>query len=131
MAKYYVEYHRCKEGQPITEYTTLVTYCEIQSQNLSHVNEVLVSCPRVEYYVKDSDGTTVAVFFLMRTLDMHHGPVAMFCADWTHPRYRRTREIHTLRMWYLKRFCQTYGLKKYQRSRHVSGSIQIQITKEV
>ncbi|WVX92109.1 host specificity protein A [Aeromonas phage phiA014S] len=131
MPNYFVEYHKRSDGQAIVEYDTLETYCQIQGQPKQHVADVLTSCPRVEYYVKDDSGKTVAVFFLMRTIDMHHGPVAMFCADWVHPMHRRNRQIHKLRMWYLKRFCETFGTKKYQRSRHLSPTVQIQITKEV
>ncbi|MGL5707882.1 MAG: hypothetical protein ACRDDF_06420 [Aeromonas sp.] len=131
MPNYFVEYHKRSEDQGIVEYDTLETYCRIQCQPKQHVADVLTACPRVEYYVKDDSGKTVAVFFLMRTIDMHHGPVAMFCADWVHPMHRRNRQIHKLRMWYLKRFCETFGTRKYQRSRHLSPTVQIQITKEV
>lgn len=131
MSKFYVEYHKRDSDTAIVEFNTLERYCWIQSQCIHSVSEVLESCPRVEYYVKDREGDTVAVFFLMHTTDMHHGPVAMFCADWVVPKCRRNREIHKLRMWYLKRFCQTFGVTKYQRSRHLSSTHQIQITKEV
>lgn len=131
MPKFYVEYHKRSDGDAIVEGETLTKYCLIQGQNMDRVATVLESCPRVEYYVKDEGGLTVAVFFLMHTLDMHHGPVAMFCADWVTPQHRHTREIHKLRMWYLKRFCETFGVTKYQRSRHISDTHQIQITKEV
>lgn len=138
MPKYYVEYHRMKERQHIVEQDTLRQYAgtlwhdpkSVDAQR-NRTNDVISSCPRVEYYVKDSEGKTVACFILMRTLDMHHGETALFCADWIHPAHRRKREIHELRKWYLKRFCTTFGLKKYQRSKHLSPTVQIQITKEV
>lgn len=131
MPDFFVEYHKRDSGFGIVEPDTMQTYCRVQCQNVVHVTEVLESCPRVEYYVKDGEGKTVAVFFLMYSMDMHHGPVAMFCADWIHPMHRRNREIHKLRMWYLKRFCSTFNVKKYQRSKHLSPTVQIQITKEV
>lgn len=131
MPKFYVEYHKRDADMDIVENDVMQRYCQVQSQSANRVSEVLESCPRVEYYVKDREGNTVAVFFLMYTLDMHHGPVAMFCADWVLPLYRRNREIHKLRMWYLKRFCQTFGVTKYQRSKHLSSNVQVQITKEV
>lgn len=131
MPKFYVEYHKRASETAIVEKDVVSHYCTVQSQNANRVTEVLESCPRVEYYVKDKEGTTVAVFFLMHTLDMHHGPVAMFCADWVTPLLRGNREIHKLRMWYLKRFCQTFNVTKYQRSKHLSSNVQIQITKEV
>lgn len=131
MPKFYVEYHKRSDSDDVVEKETLSAYCSIQGQRAHVVYEVLKSCPRVEYYVKDREGNTVAVFFLIHTLDMHHGPVAMFCADWVAPLHRHTREIHKLRMWYLKRFCESFGVTKYQRSRHISDTRQIQITKEV
>lgn len=131
MPKYFIEYHKRDADMAIVEDDALKTYCTIQGQHITNTREVLESCPRVEYYIKDREGKTVGVFFLMYTLDMHHGNVAMFCADWVMPLYRKDRELHKLRMWYLKRFCSTFGLKKYQRSKHISPTVQVQITKEV
>lgn len=131
MAKFYVEYHKRSDGECVVEQDTLQLYSQIQSQHLSNTHEVLSSCPRVEYYIKDSEGSTVGCFMLMHSLDMHHGPVAVFAAHWISPMHRRKPEIHRLVMWYLKRFCTTFGVTKYQRSRHLSPTVQIQITKEV
>lgn len=131
MPEYTVEYHKRSDGQTVVEFDTLDTYCKVQGQSRTYTLDVLTSCPRVEYYIKDDEGMTIAVFFLMHTLDMHHGPVAMFCADWVHPAHRKVREIHKLRMWYLERFCSTFNVKKYQRSKHLSPTVQVQITKEV
>lgn len=131
MAKYYVEYHRRDMDDAIVEETALQDYCDSEGQNLEHVREVLMSLPRVEYYIKVENGTTIGSFFLIANLDMHHGQVAIMAANWVSRSWRGDREIQKLILWYVKRFCQTFGLRKYQRSKHVSDSIQIQITKEV
>lgn len=131
MAKFYVTTHSMQPEERIGEPHTLSLYCSNEGQRDGWVKEVLEACPRVEHYIKKPDGETVGVFFLMYTLDMHHGYVAMLAAHWTHELYRGNRDINQLTLMYIREFCREYGCSKYQRSKHLSPTVQIQFTKEV
>lgn len=134
MVKFYVTAHDMDTNEQIAERETLQLYCKSQQMENyeGHVREVLQSAPRREHYIKrTSDGVTVGSFFIMYALDMHHGYIALLSAQWVHPMYRNQRVIQQLTKAYIREFCREYGCAKYQRSKHLSPSIQIQITKEV
>lgn len=131
MSNYYVEYHRCMACRPIVEQRTLAKYAEMEQQDANKMSEVLTSLDRNEYYIKNKQGVTIGSFFLSAMLDAHHGKIAVMTAHWIAEEYRNEREIHRAILWYIKRFCQTLGLKKYQRTVNLSSSRQLLITKEV
>ena len=130
MSNFYVEYHRRKDGQGIVNYDALDLYCELYNQKPAKVSNVLTSFDRVEYYIYNKDGEILGSFFLTACEDMHHGKVAVLAAHWIRPK-ARCKELHRLVMWYVKRFCATHGIRKYQRTINVSSSRQLLITKEV
>ncbi len=89
---------------------------------------VLRSLPRVEYVIWNEARQPIGSFILSVQEDMHYGKVCVVAA---HYMKQASREANELFMWYLKRFCETFGCKYYQRSRHVSPNRQLIITKEI
>lgn len=130
MSNFYIEYHRRKDGQGIVNYDALELYCKQYNQKNDKIVNVLSSFDRVEYYIYNKDGEIQGSFFLTACEDMHHGKVAVLAAHWIRP-MARCKELHRLVMWYVKRFCATHGIRKYQRTINVSSSRQLLITKEV
>ena len=131
MSKFYVEYHRRRACQPIVEQRTLAKYAEMEGTDANAVSEVLTSLDRCEYYIKNHEGVTIGSFFLTSMLDAHHGKIAVLTAHWIADGFRNEREVHRAILWYVKRFCTTLGLRKYQRTVNLSSSRQLLITKEV
>lgn len=131
MSKFYVEYHRQRACHPIVEQRTLVKYAESEQVDANVVSEILTGFERNEYYIKATDGTTIGSFFLTTMLDAHQGKIAVLAAHWIDKPFRNDREIHKMILWYVKRFCETLGLRKYQRTVNLSSSRQLIITKEV
>lgn len=127
-----VYYYKVSEGTEVVHKGEAARYAEAECQDLERVLDVTSSMDRCEYYVcKKGTLEVVSIFFLTVVDDMHHGRLAAFLADFTFKEYRDNKELIKTRMWYLKRFCETLGLKKYQRSRHLTESRQLVITKEV
>lgn len=129
---YDVYFYKVSEGMQVVRRDEAERYAKAEGQNLETVLDVLESMDRMEFYVT-REGTldVVSMFAITMVDDMHHGRVAAFLADFTFSEYRNDTELNKLRMWYMKRFCETFGLKKYQRYRHISESRQMVITKEV
>lgn len=127
---YFIEYHRRKANEAIVDYEALRAYCMIYNQTEQRVYDVLTTFARVEYYIRDSEGQCLGAFFLTACEDMHHGNIAVMSAHWLKPQ-ARNRKVHKLVMWYVKRFCMTHGITKYQRTVNLSSSRQLLITKEV
>lgn len=127
-----VYYYKVPEGTEVVHKDEAARYAKAEGQDLEKVLDVISSMDRCEYYVcKKGTFEVVSMFSLTVVDDMHHGRLAAFLADFTFKEYRDNKELAKTRMWYLKRFCETLGLKKYQRSRHLSESRQLVITKEV
>lgn len=99
-----------------------------KSNDYNRMYDVLHSLARVEYNIWDGSKRPIGSFILTVQEDMHYGKVCVVAA---HYMTKRSREANKLFMWYLKRFCDSYGCKYYQRSCHVSPNRQVMITKEV
>lgn len=128
---YFVEYHRQRACHPIVEQRTLANYAALEHHDANAVSEVLTSFDRNEYYIKTAEGVTIGSFFLTAQTDMHFGKIAVLAAHWIDKPFRKDPAIHRLVVWYIKRFCKTLGLTKYQRTVNLSSSRQLLITKEV
>ncbi|UTQ78168.1 hypothetical protein [Aeromonas phage JELG-KS1] len=128
---HYVEYSRRLAGLPIVEQDTLAKYAAMENVNADAMSEVLTNFDRNEYYIKAACGSTIGSFFLTAMLDAHHGQIAVLTAHWIADPYRNNHKIHKLILWYVKQFCKTLGLRKYQRTVNLSSSRQLLITKEV
>ncbi|QOC54763.1 hypothetical protein [Aeromonas phage T7-Ah] len=129
---YDVHYYKVSAGTEVVHKDDAERYAKAEGQDLERILDVISSMDRVEYYVcKKGTFEVVSMFALTVLEDMHHGKLAAFLADFTFEEYRNLGELAKTRMWYLKRFCETYGLTKYQRSHHLSESRQLVITKEV
>lgn len=129
--QYFVEYHRQRACHPIVEQRTLAKYAEMERRDANAVSAVLTSFDRNEYYIKTAEGVTIGSFFLTCQEDMHYGKIAVLAAHWIADTHRNDPAIHRLVLWYVKRFCKTLGLRKYQRTVNLSSSRQLLITKEV
>ena len=129
--QYFVEYHRQRACHPIVEQRTLANYAALEHCDANEVSKVLTSFDRNEYYIKTPEGVTIGSFFLTAQCDMHHGNIAVLAAHWIDKPFRNDPAIHRLVVWYVKRFCKTLGLRKYQRTVNLSPSRQLLITKEV
>lgn len=138
MSKLHVTYETKQAGTHLDADTNNVLriYFERQLRDYNHRNyermkEVFRGLPRVEYVLWLND-KPVGSFILIKSEDMHYGDVCQVMAHYTnHIPKEYKAEAHKLFMWYLKRFCNDYNCKFYQRSRHVSPNRQLIITKEV
>lgn len=128
---YFVEQHRRPEGSDIVHTSFLETYCETEGQQSELVDMLLTGFDRIEYYFRDREGRIVANMMLIIELDMHHGKVAMMLAHFVLPECRGDYSLHCLMMKYVRIFCRTFGIRKYQRSIHVSETEQRVITKTI
>lgn len=117
--------------EPLYTYEALHKYCLQESQDVERTKEVLEGLHRYEVYVYDQDGNVIACTYLVRYLCMHHGDVIALAALWIDKSYRDavsvqkaiTREVVTV--------CKMFGITKYQRSKHLSKTKQLIITKEI
>ena len=130
---FYVDSHRRNAGQCIVESSTLGAYCHYEGiRSPTMIADILESHDRFEYYIKDSlTDRTIGSFFLTIMEDMHHGKMAILAAHWVALPYRNDIKIHREVMFYVKRFCDTFGVTKYQRTVNLSSYRQLLITKEV